>query len=84
MLRSRRRLRLISATYVGERTPRIRLTPCLYLRQGARKGCIVIMHRNLERIDEQNVRLSPAGTDDAHKLLPISRPKPPVSDRTQL
>ena len=56
-LRSRRRLGLTSAMHAGERTSRIR-TPCLYLRQGARKGCIVIVHRNLERIDKQNVRLS--------------------------
>ena len=39
---------------------------------------IVIMHRDLDRVDEQNVRLAPAGTEHAHKLLPISRPKRPV------
>ena len=78
-LRSRLRLRLNSATRPGEGTPRIRKTSCLYLRQGARKCRIVIMHGNLERVDEQDVRLAPTGEEHARELLPISRSKRLIS-----
>jgi hypothetical protein len=80
-LRSRR-LRFASAPHAGERAPRLRTT-AFYVRQGARECCIVIVHRNFNRIDEQNVRFAPTGPEDARKLTLISRPKLPISDGAQ-